>query len=145
MKSLLDRFVDWIRNDPAAPPFAADVRVDTGFGIRRGAEHIFRPKTPVIVIAFGNGAGVVVVEGEDEVTGLWHRVSYIYSENEALIDRVCITAAIIPHPLNRGTIGSGVDDLQYLPASSRCVVKGVAMEFSDSITITPGAPCRRYY
>ncbi|HRI71001.1 MAG TPA: hypothetical protein PK156_42510, partial [Polyangium sp.] len=103
--------------ESAPSPFAADVRVDTGFGICRGAENIFRPKTPIIVVAFGDGAGAVVVDGEDEITGLWHRVSYVYSANAALIDNVCITSAIVPNPSNPGTIESRIDDPDYLQSA----------------------------
>lgn len=114
MKLLSDRFIDWIRDESAPAPFSADVRVDTGFGICHGAENIFRPRSPVIVVAFGAETGVVVVEGEDQVTGLWHRVSYVYSASAAFIDRVCITSAVIPNPSNSDTIGSGVYDSHYL-------------------------------
>lgn len=147
MKPLLDRFVDWICNDADVPPCTADVRIDTGFGVCRGAEHLFRPATPVIIAAFGNGVGAVVVEGEDEITGLWHRVSYVYSANAELIDRVCITSAIIPNPSNLATIGSGVDEhylhsvfgfRPYSPSESQ---RGMSLADAEAlVSATVGRP-----
>ncbi len=115
MKSLLNRFVGWLRNDSAEPPFTADVRVDSGFGVLRGAENIFHPTKLVVVVAFGHEAsGVVVVEGEDEATRLWHRVAYVYSEKTGLIDHIVATWAKIPNPSNTETIRSPVKEPDYL-------------------------------
>lgn len=140
MKSLLERFVDWLRNDSCESPFVADVRVDTGFGLCRGAENIHRLTSPVIVVAFGDSTGAVVIEGEDEVTGLWYRQSYVYFEKADFIDRVCITSAIVPNPSNRRSIGYAVGDLHYLqsafgfrPYSPAEAQRGMSLQEAESL------------
>lgn len=140
MKSLLDRFVEWLCNESAEAPFTADVRINSVFGDDRGAENICRVKSPKIVVAFGNGPGVVVLEGEDEVTGLWYRKSYVYSEKDGLIDHIVLTYSTTFKPSDSTTIRSPVTNPDYLesefgfrPYSASEAPPGMTLEEAEAL------------